>query len=234
MLSFAQSYQMVAAKQSRARLFAPEASGIAPSTTDDFGENPTRDSYPWFLRCMDADPTHAAAGVHTFVWKLLRSQPPPQLKRLPVEDREDVIAKLVQHFIEDDFRVLRRYQDRGRPFAGFVAVAANRRATSRLRRIAIEQARVEPIDPDPPNELQHDPTDAENRRIDAVEQLRRVRECLNTLPERCQILLKAAAEGRPPRAMVTLLGWPSNANQKVWETLRQCRKKLKRCVETHA
>lgn len=232
MLSFAQSYQLVAAKRSRACLFAPEASGIAPSTTDDFGKNPTRDSYPWFLRCLDTDPTRAQEGVHLFVWKLLRSQPPPQLKRLPPEDREDEIGKLVAYFIKDGFRVLRRYQDRGRPFAGFVAVAANRRATSRLRQNAIEQARVVRIDPDPPDELQYDPDPI--RRIHALERLQRVRDCWGTLPERCQILLKAAAEGRPPRAMVILLGWPSNANQKVSETLRQCRKKLKRCVDAHA
>ena len=232
MVSFTQSYNLDAPAWSSASLFAPEASTISDSTpTNEFGKNPTADSYPWFLRCMDSDPGRAAEGVHRFVWKLLRSQPPPRLKCLSVEDREDVISQLVAYFIVDDFRVLRTYRDKGRPFAAFVAVAVTRRATSRLRQLGVEKNRDVSLE-DQPDCPDHNP--APHEHIDDKRTLQRVVDCLDTLPERCQILIKAAAEGWKPRQMVILLGWPSSANTKVAEALRQCRRKLKRCLEAPA
>jgi DNA-directed RNA polymerase specialized sigma24 family protein len=185
---------------------------------------------------IDEDPRRAAEGFHTFTWKLLRSNPPPQLRRLPVEDQEDVIAELVTHCIVDDFRVLRAYRDRGVPFAGFVAVAANRRATSRLREIANDRNRHLRVDNPTPTGLTlaeriPDPTAGADERVDANVQLERVLACLSALNERCQILIQGAAEGRKPKDLVFLLGWSPSSNKKASDALRECRKTLTRCVE---
>lgn len=191
----------------------------------------TRESFPWFLRALDADPQKAAAGFHEFAWKLLRSSPPPRFRGLPEQDREDIIADLVAQWLSDDFRTLRAYRDTGRPFAGYVATAANNRASDHWRR---QMRRGGSID-DPEREAAvlviadpGEPLDA--RAVDRIE-LEEVSRCVQGLSERCQVLVQGAADGLKPRELALLLGWSVESNKKAHDALRECRKSLVRCMK---
>ncbi len=199
-------------------------------------EHVTRDSYPFFLRLLDSEPERAATAFHEFVWKLLRSSPPPRFRSLTPQDREDIIADLVYRWIEDDFRVLRNYKDTGRPFAGYVAVAANNRAMDRLRSIQGEKRRRSSSDDaedSPGADLESLPDGGPDpgAAVENAEMVAKVASCLENLSERCQVLLHGAGDGLKPRELVVLLGWPAEANKKAHDALRECRKSLQRCLE---
>jgi DNA-directed RNA polymerase specialized sigma24 family protein len=196
----------------------------------------TRDPYPFFLRLVDSEPERAAACFHEFVWKLLLSSPPPRFRGLTRQDQEDIIGDLVYRWIEDDFRVLRNYRDTGRPFAGYVAVAANNRAADKLRRLQGEKRRTGSsgeADGDAAALLHElpDPGPDPGAVVENAEIVAMVSSCLGTLSERCQLLLHGAGDGLKPRELVVLLGWPAEWNKKAHDALRECRKSLQRCLE---
>lgn len=191
----------------------------------------TRDSFPWFLRLLDAEPQRAAAGFHEFAWKLLRSNPPPRFRGLSEQDREDIIADLVAQWLSDDFRVLRAYRDTGRPFAGYLATAANNRATDHWRRMRRRAASIEDPGGDEPALVVADPGAGQDERVADRLELEKVRRCMENLSERCQVLVQGAADGLKPRELTILLGWPPDRNKKAHDALRECRKSLGRCME---
>lgn len=195
----------------------------------------SRDSYPFFLGLLDTDPEEAAACFHEFVWKVLRSNPPPRFRGLPRQDQEDIIADLVYHWIDDDFRVLRNYKDKGRPFAGYVAVAANNRALDRWRRFQGEK-RAGPIHDDREDtgaEILDLPAPGPDPgvEVESVQLLQMVASCMGNLSERCQLLLQGAGDGLKPKDLAVLLGWPVDWNKKAHDALRECRRSLQRCLE---
>ena len=196
----------------------------------------TRDSFPWFLRDLDQNPQRAAAGFHEFAWKLLRCSPPPRFQGLAEVDREDIIADLVVRWLSDDFAVLRRYRDNGRPFAGFLATAANNRATDRWRRIQDQRKRDRNLDEPaedgvPLAERLSDGEVGHDERYEDRLKLQQVEECLGNVSERCQVLLHGAADGMKPRELTVLLGWPPDWNKKAHDALRECRRSLVRCMD---
>lgn len=194
-------------------------------------EHITRDSFPWFLAALDEDPQRAAAGFHEFAWKLLRSSPPPRFRGLQEADREDVIAELVAHWLAEDCRLLRRYKDTGRPFAGYLATAANNRASDFWRRMKKGAVPIGGPEGEEPVLDVADPGAGEDARaLDRIE-LERVGKCVGGLSERCQVLLHGAADGHKPRELVILLGWPVDWNKKAHDALRECRTSLRRCLD---
>lgn len=199
-------------------------------------EHVIRDSYPWFLKLMDEDPERAAAGFHQFAWKMLLSNPPPAFRGIETQDREDIIADLVARCLADSFAVLRRYKDRGRPFAGYLATAANNRAKDHWRRVQDQKQKSASLD---------EPSDEGTALVDRIASgepghdvrladrmmLDQVKQCLGNLSERCQVLLHGAADGLKPRELTTLLGWPQDWNKKAHDALRECRRSLVRCMD---
>jgi DNA-directed RNA polymerase specialized sigma24 family protein len=185
---------------------------------------------------MDDDPEGAAAGFHEFAWKLLRSHPPPAFQGLAPHDREDIIADLVARFLSNGFKVLRGYKDRGKPFAGYLATAANNRAKDHWRRVQDEKKKSKSFD-DPSDDGASlrdqiaSPEAGQDVRLEDRMVLERVQRCLGNLSERCQVLLHGAADGLRPRELTILLGWPQGWNKKAHDALRECRRSLVRCME---
>lgn len=198
-----------------------------------------RDSWPVFLGQMDRESERAAASFHEFAWKMLLSSPPPAFRSLSNEERHDLIADLVLRCVREDFKLLRKYKDEGRPFAGWLATVANFSAIDYLRKRQRERRRHRSLDQEDPDgrslvETLAAPDPSTDSHIEAGQRLEKVRECMENMSERCQVLLQGAADGLKPRELTVLLGWPRDANKKIADAVRECRRTLKRCLERAA
>jgi len=183
-------------------------------------------SFPQFLRELDRNPELAWSRFHVFAWKLLTAHPPLVFRDLPRESREEIISDIVLACREDDFRKLRAYEDRGVPFAAWVARLARNRALDQARHVevgkrhrdAAVEASISPP-PEPPDE------GASNRQL-----LEAVREAIRRLGVRCRLLIEAAADELKPIEIARLLGNPIEDNKKISDALRACRRTLRQLL----
>ncbi len=134
---------------------------------------------------------------HAFAWKLIQLRQPVALSSLPYEEREDLLAEIIQDFQQDQFRLLRRYENRGRPFAVWFWLVIKRRALDRLR--AMKVRRYEDIP-----EWVRDTTPSPDEEASSKAALEDVRYIIRELSPRCQLLLMASAEGYKPRDLLGL------------------------------
>ena len=183
-------------------------------------------SFPDFLGELDRDPELAWSRFHVFAWKLLSAHPPLVFRELPKESREEIISDIVLACREDDFRLLRGYEDRGVPFAAWVARLARNRALDcrrhdevvhRHREAALVADTLPPLPP--PDEA------AGNRQL-----LEAVREAIRRLGVRCRLLIEAAADELKPVEIARLLGNPVEDNKKISDALRACRRTLRQML----
>lgn len=177
------------------------------------------DSWPRFLDLLDTDPDRAWEEFHAFAWKLTRLRQPPAVLSLAVEEREDLLADIVQDFQENGFRLLRRYQDRGRPFAAWFWLVLKRRALDRLKTMKMRdhEAISEEFQGGGPS-----PTDETGSRS----ALEVVRALIRQLSPRCRVLLLATAEGYRPKDLLELGSLPYTDNKKLADHLKNCRRSL--------
>jgi DNA-directed RNA polymerase specialized sigma24 family protein len=185
---------------------------------------PLNDTWPAFLDRIDRDPQRAWEEFHAFAWKLTRLRPPAVLSSLTPEDREDVLAEIVQDFQKDDFRLLRSYQDRGRPFAAWLWRVVKHRALDRLKAMKTRQHEAIPI-------WVTDPAPLPAEEIGSKAALDTVRRLIKQLSPRCQILLLAAAEGYKPKDLLDLGSLPYTDNKKLADHLKNCRRSLIKALE---
>lgn len=196
------------------------AAGAAGDEGPEDGAHVLEECAPAFLDMLDSDPDLAWAAFHDFAWRLLRVHPPPVFRDLPEAVREDLIADLVLRCRDDGFRILRRYRNRGLPFACWLARLARNRAIDLCRR---EGRRA----PEIPGWTHPEPVE----RIDHRDLLEAVDACLAEMsPERI-LLLEYAAGGLKPRHIVALLGLPPASGKKVSDKIRECRRELRRRLE---
>jgi DNA-directed RNA polymerase specialized sigma24 family protein len=177
---------------------------------------------PHFLTILDDDPEVAWKEFHEFATKLLTAYPPRVFRDLPEEVRKDLLSDIVFDCRSNNFRRLRSYQYRGRPFAVWLGRMARNRAIDheRRRRLGIKIAGNAPNSGSPDVEEQVD-----HRSVLAV-----VRECIGQLGARCRVLLEAAADEFKPAEMVDMLGLAPGDNKSVSDNLRSCRRSLKRLL----
>lgn len=173
---------------------------------------------------LDRDPDRAWEEFHTFAWKLTRLRQPPALASLSIEEREDLLADLVQDFQKDDFRLLRRYKDEGKPFAAWFWVVLKRRALDRLK--IMKRRDYEPI-----TESMIDGNPIPTAEAEGRVALEVVRATIKTLSPRCQVLLFATAEGYKPKELLGLESLPYKDNKKLADHLKNCRRSLVRALE---
>ena len=202
-------------------------------------EHVLQDPFPAFLGLLDRESERAAAGFHEFAWRMLLSSPPPSFRSLEPDERHDLIADLVLRCVQDNFEMLRKYRNEGKPFAGWLATVANFRAIDYLRKRQRHRARHREIDQEDPDgfalvETLAAPGSGADEDVDAARMVERVKGCMDTMSERCQVLLQGAADGLKPRELTALLGWPRDANKKLADAVRECRRTLKRCIERTA
>jgi DNA-directed RNA polymerase specialized sigma24 family protein len=182
--------------------------------------------WPSFLDRLDDDPARAAEEFYGFARTLLSVAPPRNLWEVPEDLREDVTHDLVLDCCRDGFALLRRYRDRGRPFAAWFALVARNRISDRMRR---ERRQVE-WDVQEDDRRERPAVSPARRALDRVA-LEKVVSEVRALGDVCRVLLLGAAEGRSPRELVHLLGWPEDWNKKASDDLRACRKRLRRRLE---
>jgi DNA-directed RNA polymerase specialized sigma24 family protein len=185
--------------------------------------------WPEFLDRLDADPSRAFEEFYLFARKLVSICPPHALAEIPQASREDVVHDVILSCCRDDFRVLRRYRKLGKPFALWFSFVVRNRVRDRLRtqrgrerlgatsRERNAETRREEVSP--------------ARVAGARVLFERVKVHIEELGEVCRILLLGAAEGRHPRDLVALLGWPDSWNKKASDELRRCRRRLRARLE---
>ncbi len=200
---------------------------------DSFSPDILRQSWPSFLSLLAENPERAKREFYRFAWKVLIAFPPPAMRGLSREDREDAISEVVFHCLKDDLRVLRTYRDQGHPFASWFLVVAQYRTLDLLRRCAHSAGTTRSDDS---GTLHHDhsPEGRPDESAFSRRNLDLVMRFVLQMDLTDQILLMASAEGYRPRDLVRLLGLPSRNAKKVSDDLRYCRKRLKILLQTRA
>ncbi len=183
------------------------------------------DSCPAFLHLLSSDPKRACEMFYLFARGLLSASPPCVMRSIHPDEKNDLIHDLIVHCVRDNFRVLRTYQDEGKPFSRWFKRVASRKALEQMREKQKGLALYSEMGngharSDESNDRQH-AASAELR-----EMIRATNECIALLTLKCQILLRSAAEECSPREMTLLLGLPPQESKKVSDDLRHCRKKL--------
>ena len=168
-----------------------------------------RSPWPPFLDWLDSDPERALVAFYDFGRRVLQTWPPPCLVALG-ERREEAIAQVLFRCVDQEFRRLRTYKNRGNAFAGWLAVVANNLAKDMLKELPPEP----PSEPKPKREHETvEPPDAF-----AIELVRR---CIEQLGPKCRLLIEVwtrwAITGQE---LAEALGWLSNpeaAREAGWE-----------------
>lgn len=192
---------------------------------------------PSFIACLEQNPARAFREFYTFAWKILRAFPPPALRTLRADDRDDLIAEIILHCVKDDMRVLRRYDDLGYPFANWLLVVAQFRAIDLLRRPSSPWRPTVRLDPGGPAGGPSPPRDRGTLPDELAisrKNLELVMSIVREMAPQDQIILIASAEGYPPRDLVRLLGRPPEDAKKVSDSVRYCRRRLKKLLKTRA
>ncbi len=180
-------------------------------------------SWPRFLNDLYRDPQAAMSGFYEIASRQLRHETPRPLRYIPAAMQGDAISDFFLHCFRDDLRVLKLYVNKGRAYAGWLHLVATNYFLDWIRRNlnprysftefeeageGIPRARVQS-------------NSQENREL-----LERVQQAIGKLGENCRLLLELAAEEFEIKEIVTILRYPKEANIKVSNDLRYCRKKL--------
>lgn len=186
--------------------------------------------WPGFLDLVDSNPRKAAEGLYRFVYTLFRTAPPRILRSLPTEKHQDLMHDIVVHCIKQNLRVLRQYQNKGRPFAvWFYFIARN------LILDSLDRERQTPTFSDPSlvdeaaGRTRSDQSLTGNpihQRSEMRQTLEAVNSCLEKIGDYCRALLRMAGDELVPREMTKVFGWPKDKAKKVSNDLGYCRKKL--------
>lgn len=190
---------------------------------------------PWppFLNLLDDNPERAFGAFYSYARSVLKAKPPRPMFDLNDAESEDITQEIILHCVRDDFRVLRRYTDRGRPFAAWLYVLAHNKCLDYLRR----RKRDADVMAGHTNDFESNPdrfgadpsiSPEQESRLRAV--LRAVNGCMSRLSRYCRLLLELAADEYMPSEMALVLGWPKDMNKKISDDLRECRRRLKKML----
>lgn len=174
---------------------------------------------PPFFELLDSNPEEAFRQFYIFAREQFHAVPPPPVRSLPAEERQDLFHDVVYHCVSKNFRVLKKYRECGYPFAGWLYVVAHREALASLRR------RARPAVGQGPAHSKRAPHPDLRRLLD------RVRSALNDLKEDCRRLLLLAADEYTPLEMTKVLGLQESDNKKIADRVRECRRQLKGRLE---
>ncbi len=187
--------------------------------------NNENQNWPSFLDIIDDDPKKSGREFYLFSAKLLRVAPPKLFRSLDREDQEDIIQEIVVHCIKNDFRVLRTYQDKGKPFAAWLYIIAHNKIVDHLRK----RGQNDPYETETSDTFEfvsENPGIESLLRVEHMEALEAVKSCLNEIGTKCRLLLKLAAKEFRPREMVRIMGLPAEQAKNVANDLAHCREKL--------
>jgi RNA polymerase sigma factor (sigma-70 family) len=183
------------------------------------------------LDLLDKSPDEAFREFYSFAQRLLKVKPPRTLQGLSDAAAHDAIQEIILHCVEDDFRVLRKYRDRGRPFSAWFYMLAHNKSLDILRKKNREDSILSgPADSTDSGSghIRPNPDISPEQRTRLRSAIDIVRKCMSMLGEYCRLLLQLAADEYTPREMVLVLGLPRDKAKKISDDLRECRKRLRR------
>lgn len=190
-----------------------------------------RSTWPSFLDLLDSDPDRAFEEFYRLACEVLHSMPPRPMRDLSNEDRQDLTHDIVYHCVKHEFRVLRQYRDRGKPFTVWLYAIAHNRALDFIRSRGCKPDTVS-IHEDPDGKglenVLSDRKESNDSRIELGDLLNAVRKAISSLGDYCRVLLEMAADEFTPREMVQVLRLPADQNKKISDDLRYCREKLRK------
>jgi RNA polymerase sigma factor (sigma-70 family) len=186
--------------------------------------------WPTFLDLLDSDRETAIALFYKYAMLLLGARPPRLFSCMTDQEREDCLQEIIVHCIEQDLRVLRRYENRGRPFSAWLYTVAHHKAFEWWRRGRDGGRRRIDLDPEYGGHVL--PVGGTPARPDEraawEELLEVVRDEIGRMDDRCRLLLNLSADEYKVKEIVRALALPPDQNKKISDDLRYCRKKLKR------
>jgi DNA-directed RNA polymerase specialized sigma24 family protein len=190
-----------------------------------------KSAWPSFLDRLDNDPDGAFEEFYKLASESLGSVPPRPMSSLNVDDRQDLFHDIVYHCVKDNFRILRRYVNRGRPFIAWLYVVAHHRCMDYIRSRGFRPDTAS-IHADSEGkgleQVLPDPSGTGGRSLEHAEILDAVRKGMRQMGEYCRLLLEMAADEFTPGEMTLVLRLPADQNKKVSDDLRYCRKRLKK------
>lgn len=187
--------------------------------------------WPSFLDLLSTSPERAFEQFYLFAQRMLTVCPPSVMWQVTPSNREDHIHDIVLHCCRDDFRVLRRYQNRGKPFAAWFMLVARNKILDQLRSKAnAPKVSLAEEDAENPGVVLVDSAPLADEQTERRRIVELVTGTLQNLSDQCRILIQGAAEGYRPRELTRLLGWPADQNKKASDALRECRKTLRRLL----
>jgi RNA polymerase sigma factor (sigma-70 family) len=193
----------------------------------------SEESWPAFLDMLDSDPEAAFAEFYRLAVASMSFSPPRPMRSLSREDSQDLIHEVVFHCVKDDFRVLRRYVDRGKSFRAWLYTIAHHKCLDYLRGRGIK-VQVVPIHEDPDGKglenVLADPGGGPDKRLEGADLVATVKKAVTRLGQHCRMLLEMAADEFTPKEMVAVLRLPPDQNKKISDDLRYCRDKLRKLL----
>jgi len=190
--------------------------------------NSFNQSWPSFLDKLESHPHEAASEFYSIASQSLKISPPKCIRHLSETDQEVLIGKLIDHCVASEFHVLKKYINKGRPFAAWLHVVAHNFCVDRLRVDGKAAARYKQHVTSRYDQLIKDSFDSDQMSYSEFQMA--VNQQISKLDMYCQKLLKMAAEEYTPREMVHVLGLNPEDNKKVSEDLRACRAKLRKLL----
>jgi DNA-directed RNA polymerase specialized sigma24 family protein len=177
----------------------------------------------------------AAGEFYSLAIRLLEARPPGPSRSIPGDRRAALFHDIAVDCILNDFRVLRQYENHGKPFSSWLYLVARNKILDEIRERRWEipsQFGVEdgtPADvaiggilPTQPNE--------ETRQAHR-EALEVVAVCMRKLRQHCQLLLRMTARGFSIAEILRVLRLPPEDNKRIADDRRFCRQQLRQLIE---
>ena len=196
-----------------------------------------KSSRPEFIEIMDNAPDRAFKLFYEFATAFLKIKPPRPMLCFNPDEREDLISDIIYHCVKDNFRVLKIYVDKGKPFACWLYMIAHNKSLDRVGRRRLEGAGLS-IDYEgsrerAPESSLVDRSPNPDFLIELVELKEMLQVCLDKIGDKCRLLLEMAADELTPKEMTSVLRLPESDNKKIGTDLRDCRRKLKKLLEKY-
>lgn len=181
---------------------------------------------PAFLDLLDTDPRAAASGIYHFVSGFMKSAPPRLWRQIGENDRPDLFQAIILHLIADNFRILRQYQSRGRPFSAWLYWVVRNRLLDHLKRSDNSFEELDYLDEDG----SHQPHGSTRTNPETTTEIKRlldvVNDCLLEIDDFCRLLLRMAAREFKPKEICRAMRLPMDEAKRISSRVKYCRKKL--------
>jgi DNA-directed RNA polymerase specialized sigma24 family protein len=189
--------------------------------------------WPSFLDLIDSDPDTARAQIGYFILKRLKDTPPSIIRAFDEKDYPGLYNEVFLHCVNNDFKIIRKYINNGKPFAGWLhCVAYNKLYDIAKQEGLIKEKKFVFLDEtgNPGHNVRTTPDDP-SKVAELNELISIVRNAISQLGRDCRLLLEMASDEFNIGEMLTILRQPQSKNKWLSDKLRYCRNKLRKLLE---